>query len=166
MICECRQHSAESWAYSAPWRCSLANDFRPKKSGPDQRTPVIFRAISSKASGIVHRRSVKAIVQHRHTMSDSVPFPNQDGSCLQSSSSWLSQRTPLQPVPAPAIEQAASAVGLRPPIAFSCSRYPRKRLDQQVAANPARSIGSRTDRARFWSSSSGPEVPEIFDLCR
>jgi len=33
---------------------------------------------------------VKAIVQHGHTMSDSVPFPNQDGSCLQPSSCWLS----------------------------------------------------------------------------
>jgi hypothetical protein len=42
----CRLAERESWAYSAPWRCSLANDFRPKKSGPDQRTPVIFRAIS------------------------------------------------------------------------------------------------------------------------
>src|SRR6267154_1617917 len=45
---------------------------------------------------------VKAIVQHRHTMSDSVPFSNQDGSRLQPSSGWLSQWTPFRPVPAPA----------------------------------------------------------------
>src|ERR1700682_2813148 len=43
---------------------------------------------------------VKAIVQHGHTMSDSVPFSNQDGSRLQPSSGWLSQWTPLRPVPA------------------------------------------------------------------
>src|ERR1700746_3925349 len=49
---------------------------------------------------------VKAIVQHRHTMSDSVPFSNQDGSRLQSSSGWLSQWTPLRPVPAPGLDQA------------------------------------------------------------
>src|SRR5713101_3508885 len=48
---------------------------------------------------------VKAIVQHGHTMSDSVPFPNQDGSRLQPSSRWLSQWAPLRPVPAPAPEQ-------------------------------------------------------------
>src|SRR6267154_4288896 len=51
---------------------------------------------------------VKANVQHGHTMSDSVPFPNQDGSRLQPSSGWLSQWTPFRPVPAPALEQAAS----------------------------------------------------------
>src|SRR6202158_3232729 len=51
---------------------------------------------------------VKAIVQHGHTMSDSVPFSNQDGSRLQSSSCWLSQWTAFRPVPAPALEQAAS----------------------------------------------------------
>src|SRR5713226_1703839 len=51
---------------------------------------------------------VNAIVQHGHTMSDSVPFPNQDGSRLQASSGWLSQWTPLRPIPAPALEQAAS----------------------------------------------------------
>src|SRR5216683_3447528 len=52
---------------------------------------------------------VKAIVQHGHTMSDSVPFSNQDGSRLQPSSGWLSQWTPLRPVPLPqALEQAAS----------------------------------------------------------
>src|SRR5216684_4018088 len=50
---------------------------------------------------------VKAIVQHGHTMSDSVPCSNQDGSRLQSTSGWLSQSTPLRPVPAPALEQAA-----------------------------------------------------------
>src|SRR6202158_2950411 len=51
---------------------------------------------------------VKAIVQHAHTMSDSVPFSNQYSSRLQPGSGWLSQRTPLRPVPAPALEQAAS----------------------------------------------------------
>src|ERR1700687_2145264 len=49
----------------------------------------------------------KAIVQHGPTMSASVPFSNQDGSRLQPSSGWLSQWTPLRPVPAPALEQAA-----------------------------------------------------------
>src|SRR5258707_7651399 len=51
---------------------------------------------------------VKAIVQHRHTMSDSVPFSNQDGSRLESSSGWLSQRASSRPIPAPALEHAAS----------------------------------------------------------
>src|SRR6266481_9730714 len=51
---------------------------------------------------------VKAVVQHGHTMSDSVPFPNQDGSRLQSSSGWLSQWAALRPVHAPALEQATS----------------------------------------------------------
>src|SRR6202521_4862206 len=51
---------------------------------------------------------VKAVVQHGHTMSDSVPFPHQDGSRLQPSSGWLSQWAPLRPVPAPALEQAPS----------------------------------------------------------
>src|SRR5271167_1493144 len=34
---------------------------------------------------------VKAIVQHGHPMSDSVPFPHYAGSRLQPSSGWLSQ---------------------------------------------------------------------------
>src|ERR1700674_1356063 len=51
---------------------------------------------------------VKAVVQHGHTMSDSVPFANQEGSRLQPGSGWLSQWTPLRPVTAPALEQAAS----------------------------------------------------------
>src|ERR1700730_10415259 len=51
---------------------------------------------------------IEAIVQHAHSMSDSVPFSNQDGSRLQPSSGWLSQWTPLRPVPAPALEPAAS----------------------------------------------------------
>src|ERR1700687_2174651 len=51
---------------------------------------------------------VKAIVQPAHTMSDPVPFSNQDSSRLQPSSVWLSHWTPLRPVPAPALEQAAS----------------------------------------------------------
>src|ERR1700686_1214659 len=52
---------------------------------------------------------VKAVVQHGHTMSDSVPFSNQDGSRLQTSSGGLSQRaSSSRPVPAPALEQAAS----------------------------------------------------------
>src|ERR1700747_3932774 len=51
---------------------------------------------------------VKAVVQHGHTMNDSVPFPNQDGSRLQPGSGRLSQWTPFRPVPAPALEQAAS----------------------------------------------------------
>src|SRR6266403_4901069 len=51
---------------------------------------------------------VKAIVRHGHTMSDSVPFPNQDGSRLQPSSDRLSQWTPFRHVPASALEQAAS----------------------------------------------------------
>src|SRR6266446_280421 len=51
---------------------------------------------------------VKAIILHGHTMSDSAPFSNQAGSCLQPGSGWLSQWAPLRPVPAPAFEQAAS----------------------------------------------------------
>src|SRR2546422_11033695 len=51
---------------------------------------------------------VKAIVQHGHTMSDSVLFPNQDGSRLQPSSGWLSQRASTRSVPAQALEQAAN----------------------------------------------------------
>src|SRR3984893_2873703 len=77
---------------------------------------------------------VKAVVQHGHTMSDSVPFPNQDSSRLQSSSGWLSQWTSLRPVPAPALEQAASGrfetadcIFLQP--ISEC-------FDQQVAAHP------------------------------
>src|SRR6267142_1066961 len=50
---------------------------------------------------------VKPVVQHGHTMSDSVPFPNQDGSRLQPTSGWLSQWASLRPVRAPALEQAA-----------------------------------------------------------
>src|SRR6202166_3796925 len=83
---------------------------------------------------------VKAIVQHGHTMSDSVPFPNQDGSRLQSSSGWLSQRASLRPVPAPALEQAASG-RFKPAACLFLQPIP-ERLDQQVAVNPARSIGS------------------------
>src|SRR5712671_6347336 len=81
---------------------------------------------------------VKAIVQHGQTMSDSVPFPNQDGSRLQSSSGWLSKRASLRPVPAPALEQAASG---RFEAADCLFLQPIPEcLDQQVAANPARPI--------------------------
>src|SRR6266852_4852023 len=83
---------------------------------------------------------VKAIVQHRHTMSDSVPFSNQDGSRLQPSSGWLSQWTPFRPVPAPALEQAASGKFEAPACLF-LQPIPEC-LDQQVAANPARSVRS------------------------
>src|ERR1700730_11977120 len=83
---------------------------------------------------------VKAIVQHGHTMSDSVPFPNQDDSRLQPSSGRLSQWTPFRHVPAPALEQAASG-------RFEAADYLflqpiAECLDQQVAANPARSTRS------------------------
>src|SRR5216683_5673024 len=83
---------------------------------------------------------VKAVVQHGHTMSDSVPFPNQDGSRLQSSSGWLGQWASLRPVPAPALEQAASG-RFEAPDCFFLQPIP-ERLDQQVAANPAQSIRS------------------------
>src|SRR5260370_29211107 len=56
---------------------------------------------------------VKAIVQHGHTMSDSVPFPNQDGSRLQASSGWLIQLASLAPVPAPPLAQSPLG-GLEP----------------------------------------------------
>ena len=47
MICRCKWHSAESWVYSPLHDAAPGlNDFQAKKSGPDQRTPVIFRAIS------------------------------------------------------------------------------------------------------------------------
>src|ERR1700736_4312251 len=83
---------------------------------------------------------VKAIVQDGHTMSDSVPFPNQDGSRLQPGSGWLSQWTPLRPVPAPALEQTASG-SFEAADCFFLQPIPEC-FDQQVAANPARSIGS------------------------
>src|SRR5882757_6576629 len=51
---------------------------------------------------------VKAVVEHGHTMSDSVPCSNQDGSRLQPGSGGLSRWTPLRPVLAPTLEQAAS----------------------------------------------------------
>src|SRR5216684_5738778 len=106
---------------------------------------------------------VNAIVQHGHTMSDSVPFPNQDGSRLQPSSGWLSQWTPLRPVPAPALEQAASG-RFEAADRFFLQPIPEC-FDQQVAANPARSI-------RFEEVAPGlvqlfrAEVPEIFDFRR
>src|SRR6202162_1439088 len=106
---------------------------------------------------------VKAIVQHLHTMNDSVPFSNQDGSRLQSSSGWLSQRASLRPVPAPALEQSASG-RFEAADRFFLQPIP-ERLDQQVAANPARST-------RFEQVAPGlaqlfrAEVPEIFDLRR
>src|SRR5712691_8189067 len=106
---------------------------------------------------------IKAIVQHRHTMSDSVPFSNQDGSRLQSSSGWLSQRASLRPVPAPALEQAASG-RFEAADRFFLQPIP-ERFDQQVAANRARSI-------RFEQVAPGlvqlfrAEIPEIFDLRR
>src|ERR1700751_1952515 len=76
---------------------------------------------------------VKGIVKHRHTMSDSVPFTNQDGSRLQPSSGWSSQWTPLRPVPTPPLEQAASG---RFEAADCLFLQPVPEcLDQQVAAN-------------------------------
>src|SRR5438128_12114339 len=73
-------------------------------------------------------------------MSDSVPFSNQGGSRLQSSSGWLSQWASLRPVPAPALEQAASG---RFEAADRLFLQPiPERFDQQIAANPAWSIGS------------------------
>src|SRR6202163_4677667 len=83
---------------------------------------------------------VKAIVQHGHTMSDSVPFSNQDGSRLQPSSGWLSQWIPLRPVPAPALEQAASG-RFEAADCFFLEPIP-ERFDQQIATNPARSTRS------------------------
>jgi hypothetical protein len=105
----------------------------------------------------------KAIVQHRHTMNDSVPFSNQDGSRLQSSSGWLSQRASRRPVPAPALEQSASG-RFEAADRFFLQPIPEC-VDQQVAANPARST-------RFEQVAPGlvqlftSEVPEIFDLRR
>src|SRR5216684_4350790 len=106
---------------------------------------------------------VKAIVQHGHTMSDSVPFSNQDGSRLQTSSGWLSQRASSRPIPAPALEQAASG-SFGAAACFFLQPIPEC-FDQQVAANPARSI-------RFEEVAPGlvqpftSEVPEIFDFRR
>src|SRR6202521_4959689 len=71
---------------------------------------------------------VKAIVQHGHTMSDSVPFPNQDGSRLQPSPGWVRQWASLRPVPAPALEQAASGRA-GPSNTGDLSRYLRKRAE-------------------------------------
>src|ERR1700747_2965234 len=81
---------------------------------------------------------VKAIVQQGHTMSDSVPFPNQDGFPLRPGCGCLSQWTPLRPVPAPALEQAASG-RFEAAACFFLQSIP-ERLDQQGAAKPARSI--------------------------
>src|SRR6266851_8807190 len=106
---------------------------------------------------------VEASVQHAHSMSDSVPFSNQDGSRLQSSSGWLRQWTPLRPVPAPALEQAASG---RFEAADSIFLQPiPKCLDQQVAANPARSIGFEQVAPGLVQLFTA-EVPEIFDFRR
>src|SRR5260370_35889260 len=80
---------------------------------------------------------VEASVQHAHSMSDSVPFSNQDGSRLQSSSGWLRQWTPLRPVPAPALDQAATG---RVEAAHSLFLQPTpKFLDQTRAPTPAQS---------------------------
>src|SRR6202158_4606745 len=106
---------------------------------------------------------VKAIVQHGHTMSDSVPFSNQDGSRLRPGSGWLSQSTPLRPVPAPALEQAASG-RLEAADCFFLQPIPEC-FDQQVAANPARSI-SFEQVAPALVQLFRAEVPEIFDLRR
>jgi hypothetical protein len=139
----------------------LADDLRPKKSGPDQRTPVISRYLRERAEPFT--AEVKAIVQHGHTMSDSVPFSNQDGSRHQSSSGWPSQWASLRPVPAPALEQAASG-RLEAPDCFFLQPIP-ERLDQQVSANPAQSIRSE-QIAPSLVQLFGAEVPEIFDLRR
>jgi hypothetical protein len=117
----------------------LANDFRSKKSGPDQRTPMIFRAIFESERNRSPSKS-KVIVHHRHTMRDSVPFSNQDGSRLQPSSGWPSQWTPFRPIPAPALERAASGT-FEAADCFFPQSVP-EHLDQQVATNPARSIRS------------------------
>src|SRR6266403_1639652 len=106
---------------------------------------------------------VKTIVQHGHTMSDSVPFPNQDGSRLQPSSGWLSQRASLRPVPAPALEQAASR-RFEAADRFFLQPIP-ERLDQQVAAHPARSIGSEQITPGLVQLFR-TEGLEIFDLRR
>src|SRR5216683_312955 len=106
---------------------------------------------------------VKAIVQHGHTTSDSVPFSNQDGSRLQSRSGWLSQRASLRPVPAPALEQAASG-RFEAPDRFFLQPIPEC-LDQQVAANPARSIGSE-QIAPGLVQLFRAEGAQIFDLRR
>src|SRR5260370_33542726 len=81
---------------------------------------------------------VKATVQHGHTMSDSVPFPNQDNSRPQPGSCWLSQWTAFRTVPAPALEQAASR-RFEPAGRFFLQPIPAG-LDQQVAAHPPRRI--------------------------
>src|SRR6266481_6598897 len=106
---------------------------------------------------------VKAVVQHGQTMSDSVPFPNQDGSRLQSSSGWLSQRASLRPVPAPALEQAASG-RFEAADRFFLQPIPEC-LDQQVAANPARSTRSE-QVAPGLVQLFRAEGPEIFDFRR
>src|ERR1700751_204547 len=106
---------------------------------------------------------VKAIVQHGHTMSDSVPFSNQGGSRLQSSSGWLGQWTPLRPVPAQPLEQTSSG-RFEAADCFFLQPIP-ERLDQQVAANPARSIGSE-QIAPGLVQLFRPEGAQIFDFRR
>src|ERR1700682_1419421 len=76
-----------------------------ERAGPSD-TGDLSRYLRARAESVTVE--VKPILHHGHTMSDSVPFSNQDGSRLQPSSGWLSQWTPLRPVPAPALEQAAS----------------------------------------------------------
>jgi hypothetical protein len=98
-----------------------------------------------------------------HTMSDSAPFSDQDGSRLQPSSGRLSQSGSPQPVPAQLREQAASG---RFEAAYCLFLQPIPEcLDQQVAPNPARSIRSEQVAPSFVQLFRA-EIPEIFDLRR
>jgi len=108
-----------------------------ERAGPAD-TNDLLRYLRERAESVTVE--VKSHRPHRHTMRDSVPFSNQDGSRLQPSSGWLSQWTPFRPIPAPALERAASGTFEAADCFFSQS-VP-EHLDQQVATNPARSIRS------------------------
>src|ERR1700687_4176069 len=137
MICAGRRHSAVFLCLLRSTALLLGRRFQTEeeRAGPAD-TGDLSRYLRERAESFTVE--VKAIVQHVHTMSDSVPFSNQDGSRLQPSSGWLSQCTPLRPVPAPALEQAASG-RFKAADCFFLSPIP-ERFDQQIAANPARSI--------------------------
>src|ERR1700687_3913197 len=84
MICAGRRHSAVFLCLLRSTALLLGRRFQTEeeRAGPAD-TGDLSRYLRKRAESFTVE--VKAVVQHGHTMSDSVPFPNQDGSRLQSS---------------------------------------------------------------------------------